>query len=115
MTGTNAYCSSLSMYTLHRAIRDIEREIVHKQDSLTELGDQIAVIKLTDSRIKARRGAAGISCDDLSDSEQEEDKKDKRITPAVIEHTTRYLRRYQFLDTVSDELSKSGPVYTCIE
>ncbi|KAF1802522.1 hypothetical protein FB192DRAFT_1109428 [Mucor lusitanicus] len=106
---------SLSMYTLHRAIRDIEREIEHKEDTLTELGDQLAAIKLADSRIKARRGAIGISCDDLSDSEQEEDEQSRRLKPAVIEHTTRYLRRYQFLDTVCDELTKSGPVYTSIE
>ncbi|GAN08962.1 hypothetical protein MAM1_0234d08482 [Mucor ambiguus] len=106
---------SLSMYTLRRAIRDIEREIVHKEDTLTELGDQLAAIKLRDSRIKARRGAIGISCDDLSDSEQEEDAQDSRIKPAVIEHTTRYLRRYLFLDTVFDEITKSGPVYTSIE
>lgn len=103
------------MYTLHRAIRDVEREIAHKEDSLTELGDQLAAIKLTDSRIKARRGAIGISCDDLSDSEQEDDEQDKRTKPAVIEHTTRYLRRYQFLDIVCDELTKSGPLYTCVE
>lgn len=103
------------MYTLHRAIRDIEREIEHKEDTLTELGDQLAAIKLADSRIKARRGAIGISCDDLSDSEQEEDEQSRRLKPAVIEHTTRYLRRYQFLDTVCDELTKSGPVYTSIE
>ncbi|KAL9558194.1 hypothetical protein MBANPS3_001014 [Mucor bainieri] len=103
---------SLSMYTLHRAIRDVEREIEHKQDTLAELGDQLAAIKLTDSRIKARRGAIGISCDDLSDSEQEDD---CHIKPEVIEHTTRYLRRYQFLDTVSDALTKAGPVFTSVE
>lgn len=100
------------MYTLHRAIRDIEREIIHKEEDLTELGEKIASIKLNDSRIKARRGANGISCDDLSDDDEEGDDK---IKPAVIEHTTRYLRRYQFLDTVSNEISKSGPVYTSIE
>ncbi|CEP18940.1 hypothetical protein [Parasitella parasitica] len=105
---------SLSMYTLHRTIRDIEREITHTENSLTEYDQKIASIKLNNSRIKARRGASGISWSDLSDSEQDED-EERSLTPAVIEQTTRYLRRYQFLDAISNEISKSGPIHTSIE
>lgn len=93
------------MYSLHRSIRDIEREITAKNKDITELEERLDKVKLNDGKGKDKASNSGISCDDVSDSEDEE-----TISREVIERTTRYIRRYNFLDTVVNETSRRLPL-----
>ncbi|KAI8069114.1 uncharacterized protein B0P05DRAFT_551606 [Gilbertella persicaria] len=99
----------LSLYSLHRAVRDIERDMICKSKEVAELEENFAHFKLNDSRRRAKRVA--FTCDDLSDTE---DEQEPQITEASIQHTTRYLRRYNFLDCVCEETSKRMPIETTI-
>ncbi|KAI7900036.1 uncharacterized protein BX663DRAFT_519398 [Cokeromyces recurvatus] len=102
----------LSLYSVHRSIRDIERGITHKNNDINELEEKVAMIRLDGSRQKAKQTSRGISCEDLSDSEEEND--ENRINAETIENTTRYIRRYNFFDVICNETSKRKPIQTII-
>lgn len=100
------YDSTLSLYSLHRAVRDIERDMTRKNYDICQLEEKLANIKLNDSKRRARHSSVGFTCGDISESEEE----GLQINISAIEHTTRYLRRYNFLDTVCNETSSRGPL-----
>ena len=91
------------MYSLHRAVRDVERELVSKSKDIAELETKLADYRLTDSRQKAKRMQL------ISDDEEEEEEEAK-VTTESIQHTTRYLRRYNFMDHVCGQASAQKPV-----
>lgn len=98
------------MYSLHRAIRDIQREIVSRNNDLAELEGRLAVIKLDESIKHARQSSGGFSCEDISDDEEEHE-----IDPEVIKNTTRYIRRFNFLRDVCSQAHTRAPLQCPVE
>lgn len=87
----------MSLYSLHRAIRDIEREVVFKNKDIKELEERLSGVKLnSDEEVKNR--------------EVSFEEEDDMIDQEIIERTTRYIRRYNFLDVVINETSKRAPL-----
>jgi hypothetical protein len=93
------------LYSLHRSIRDIEREITSRNKEIKELEDRLSDVHLDDKKGKSK--TQGITCEDVTDSEDEEG---EHVSREVIERTTRYIRRYNFLDTVLNETSRRAPL-----
>jgi hypothetical protein len=81
--------------------------MARKNNDISQLEEKLANIKLNDSKRRARHSSVGFTCEDLSDSEDEDG---DQINAAAIHHTTRYLRRYNFLNTVCNETSIRGPL-----
>lgn len=98
----------LTLYSLHRAIRDIQRDISARNSDLADLEDRLANMKLNESRRRARQSSAGFSCMDMSDDEDEEE--ELGISEAAIQHTTRYIRRFNFLNQMCEQASKRAPL-----
>ncbi|KAG2230634.1 hypothetical protein INT48_005902 [Thamnidium elegans] len=103
----------LTLYSLHRAVRDIQKDIVGKKNTLTELEEKLANVKLNDSRRKAQQSTAGFSCQDVSDSE--DDDEEEEVSTKVIEHTAKYFRRFNFLGDLCDKTSARTPLQCPVE
>ena len=97
------------MYSLYRAIRDIEKDVSLKKNDLEELEVRLANIKLKESRRRARQSSAGFSCVDVSDEEEEEEPP---VSQSTIQHTTRYLRRFNFLNEMCELANNRAPFET---
>lgn len=98
----------LTLYSLHRAIRDIQRDIFARNNDLAELEDQLANMRLNESRRRARQSSAGFSCVDISDDEEEEE--ELGVSESAIQHTTRYIRRFNFLNQMCEQASARSPL-----
>lgn len=103
----------LTLYSLHRAVRDIQKDIVSKKNELTELEEKLANVKLNDSRRKAQRSATGFSCLDISDNE--DDDEEEEVSPETIEHTAKYFRRFNFLGELCDKTIARTPLQCPVE
>lgn len=101
------------MYSLHRAVRDIQKDIVGKKNELTELEDKLANVKLNDSRRKAQKSATGFSCQDISDSE--DDDEEEEVSTKAIEQTAKYFRRFNFLGDLCDKIIARPPLQCPVE
>lgn len=102
--------SELTLYSLHRAIRDVQREIVSRNNDLSELEEQLAMIKLNESKRRAQQSSGGFSCGDVSDEEEEGE-----ISYEVIKNTTRYIRRFNFLGDVYSQSGAKAPLQCSVE
>ncbi|KAI7883402.1 uncharacterized protein EV154DRAFT_605990 [Mucor mucedo] len=100
----------LTLYSLHRAIRDIQREIVSRSNDLSKLEEQMAAIKLNENKRRAQQSSGGFSCGDVTDDEEEPE-----ISLEVIKNTTRYIRRFNFLRDVCSQSRSKGPLQCSVE
>lgn len=108
LTYDSIFCRELTLYSLHRAIRDIQRDISARNNDLAELEDQLANMRLNESRRRARQSSAGFSCVDISDDEEEEE--ELGVSESAIQHTTRYIRRFNFLNQMCEQASARSPL-----
>ncbi|KAI9361508.1 hypothetical protein BD770DRAFT_408646 [Pilaira anomala] len=98
----------LTLYSLHRAVRDVQRDIISRSNEISELEEKLDNAKFNDSRRKAQQSTGGFSCEDISDSEEEEESDGFNI--AAIQNTTRYLRRFNFISDVCEKASTRSPL-----
>ncbi|KAI8878616.1 hypothetical protein K501DRAFT_336646 [Backusella circina FSU 941] len=96
--------SNLSLYSLHRMIRDIERGLTSKSRDLEKVSQQLSNLSIKNAHTRARYATNGYSCD-FSDSEDDEES----VKPSAIEYTQKYIYRTQFLDTLCDAMGKKKP------
>ncbi|KAI8991887.1 hypothetical protein BDF20DRAFT_846974 [Mycotypha africana] len=98
----------LSLYTLHRAIRDIELDIRRKKKDLDEAEERLAELTLEESSRRAKQASVGFTCDDLSDTDEESSDDKQNVSKKTIKQTTMHIRRYNFMDKVCTGLSNQA-------
>lgn len=99
----------LTLYSLHRTVRDIQRDTVARNNDMAQLEEKIANLKLNESKRRAQASNAGFSVEDLTDSENDEE-EDLEYKPATTQYTARYLRRFNFLNDVCIKSSRRTPL-----
>lgn len=105
------FFSALTLYSLHRAVRDIQRHIVLRNSDITQLEETFANIQLNESKRRAKASSAGFSVEDLTDSEDEEEE----YAASTTQHTVRYFRRFNFMNDVCMKASTRAPLQCNID
>jgi len=102
----------MSLYSLHRAIRDVEKDIIFKSNEIDNISKQLEDTKLDNIGLKAQ--------DDrryghTSSSDSEDDEIEYKVKSEVIQSTTRYIRRIQFLNSFCDRFIQIPPLQVNME
>ncbi|KAI7873688.1 hypothetical protein K492DRAFT_211979, partial [Lichtheimia hyalospora FSU 10163] len=99
---------SPSLYALYLQLREIDKELKSKQQQVKDLEEQLAHIRFKQVHQNAVYSTSGISLEE--DQENEEEPKEESNTllstdtrrAALLESTSRYLRRERFLDRIHE-------------
>lgn len=107
-----------SLYSLHRALRDVENEITAKRTQLKELEEQLAYLRLKENHKRALDASSRITVDDYDEDEQGEEQQqqqqnvsqtDSAWPEPLVQYTVRYLRRERFIDQLCRFQQKKTP------
>ncbi|KAF7725277.1 hypothetical protein EC973_000287 [Apophysomyces ossiformis] len=108
----------LSLYSLRRIMRDVERDVRKKDIEVKDLEEQLGRLRLMEYQDKARKAGNRITVEDLSDEEEEEEPDtacsgiqgtDEPFSNATLQTATSFLRREIFLDNLQSVADKRKP------